>query len=72
MTIRLAPAVHTDLDVLLSTDNLVALAGELCAGSFSLCDGVVLFTVRHEAGVERWQGVLGARGLVRLPAGPTP
>jgi hypothetical protein len=74
MTTRLGSAVQpvVDLDVSLTADNLVALADELCASSFSLCDGVVTFTARAGTGVQRWQGVLGARGLVRLPGGPTP
>jgi hypothetical protein len=73
-TPRLVPPVRLvpELDVALTTDNLVALADELCASSFSLCDGVVTFTARAGAGVQRWQGVLGTRGLVRLPGGPTP
>jgi hypothetical protein len=74
MTTRLVPPTQLapDLDVPLTADNLVALADELCASSFSLCDDVVTFTTRAGAGVERWQGVLGTRGLVRLPGAPTP
>ena len=74
MTISLVPpvALVPDLDVALTADNLVALADELCASSFSLCDGVVTLTTCAGVGVQHWQGVLGARGLVRLPGGPTP
>ena len=52
--------------VAVELDNLVALSEELCADTMSLSDGTVTFTRRGPAGVVRWQGVVGRRGLLRL------